>query len=102
MLYTCTQVILLFFSWMYSVSARNNSLSGSIPSQVFMLPNLNSLYLKSNKLNGTIPHNVSENVLFNSTLSELDLSDNKLSGSFPPSVLNLTNLSKLYILVYIA
>nr|AAV33690.1 Hcr9-OR2B [Solanum pimpinellifolium] len=64
-----TQLVNLDFSF--------NSLTGSIPSNVSCLQNLNSLSLSSNQLNGTIP-----SWIFSlPSLSQLDLSDNHFSGN---------------------
>ncbi|WOK97273.1 hypothetical protein Cni_G05981 [Canna indica] len=68
-----------------------NSLSGSIPSEIEDLANLNSLNLSSNLLSGPIPPEIGR--LTN--LSYLGLSSNLLSGSIPPEIGDLANLNHL-------
>ncbi|KAJ0043129.1 hypothetical protein Pint_18458 [Pistacia integerrima] len=54
-----------------------NNLSKQIPSSLFNLGSLASLFLGNNKLTGTLPINKSENLLY------IDVSYNNLSGSIP-------------------
>jgi Leucine-rich repeat (LRR) protein len=71
----------------------SNQLSGSIPSQLGNLANLQWLYLYSNQLSGSIPPQLSN--LAN--LQGLWLYNNQLSGSIPPELGNLANLRELYL-----
>ncbi|KAI3809780.1 hypothetical protein L1987_19380 [Smallanthus sonchifolius] len=66
-------------------------ISGSIPSSVGNLSNLNQLYLSDNTLTGTIPSELGQL----SRLSVLDLSRNTLTGTIPSSFGSLVNLSSL-------
>jgi len=83
------------------VLATHNSLSGTLPPQIFMLPNLRRLHLDSNKIEGTIYSNISDSVLSKSKLEELNLAKNTLIGSFPHTFVNLGNLSKYYLFLSI-
>lgn len=94
---------------------EDNLIYGPIPSEISKLVSLTLLNLSSNKLNGSIPPNLSlmrklERVfLANNSLSGeipstigqiqhlglLDLSRNKLSGSIPDNFSNLTQLRRL-------
>jgi hypothetical protein len=65
-----------------------NQLSGSIPSSIGKLTNLEGLSLNSNKLSGSIPSSIGNLV----NLQGLNLSSNQLSGSIPSSLGNLVNL----------
>ncbi|KAL1151173.1 hypothetical protein V6Z11_A09G023200 [Gossypium hirsutum] len=78
---------------MVDLDLSNNWLVGPIPSSVSNLTNLASLYLQSNKLDGSIPEDNGR--LTN--LVELDLSSNNLVGPIPSSVSNLTNLTSLFL-----
>jgi len=62
-----------------SITAVNNNLTGTLSSEIFRLPSLERIELKSNMLHGTIPSIVSE--LDN--LAILDLSQNSLTGVVP-------------------
>ena len=69
----------------------SNQLSGTIPSSLGGLTNLEQLYLDDNQLSGTIPSSLGG--LTN--LDELNLSYNQLSGTIPSSLGGLTNLEQL-------
>jgi len=68
-----------------------NRLSGSIPSELGNLSNLEILSLWGNGLSGSIPTELGNL----SNLSQLYLSNNQLSGSIPAELGNLSNLSSL-------
>ena len=72
---------------------HENELTGSIPSSLGNLDNLEVLYLSHNELTGSIPDSLGglEN------LNELYLQDNRLTGSIPPSLGSLGNLIELYL-----
>ncbi len=72
---------------------HDNGLSGSIPSSLGRLENLEALYLSGNGLSGSIPSSLGD--LAN--LEELYLQDNGLSGSIPSSLGGLENLIELYL-----
>jgi hypothetical protein len=72
---------------------HNNSLSGSIPTEIGNLTNLTQLRLHHNSLSGSIPTEIGN--LTNLTL--LYLYNNSLSGSIPTEIGNLTNLTLLYL-----
>jgi len=75
------------------INMGNNNLSGSIPSSLGNLTNLQGLALTSTPLNGSIPTQ-----LGNLThLGVLYLSSNQLSGDIPSSLSNLTNLYDLHL-----
>ncbi|NJO17176.1 MAG: hypothetical protein HC877_15960 [Thioploca sp.] len=69
----------------------NNQLSGSIPSQLGNLSQLEQLYLYSNQLTSSIPSELGNL----SQLQELTLSNNQLSGSIPSELGNLSLLQHL-------
>jgi Leucine-rich repeat (LRR) protein len=91
---------------------QNNQLTGSIPSSIGSLTNLEYLYLYTNQLTGSIPYSIGSllkltglglytNQLTGSIpssigsllkLEELDLDTNQLTGSIPYSIGSLTNL----------
>ena len=73
------------------LSLDGNQLSGSIPSQLGNLDNLEYLSLDGNQLSGSIPPELGN--LDN--LREMTLSSNQLSGSIPPELGNLDNLERL-------
>ncbi|CAL5339188.1 unnamed protein product [Camellia sinensis] len=67
-----------------------NSLTGNIPSGLFLLNNLTILYLFRNQLSGAIPQ-----VVEALNLAEIDLSANNLNGTIPDDFGKLTKLSGL-------
>uniref|UniRef100_A0A0D9VTN5 Protein kinase domain-containing protein n=1 Tax=Leersia perrieri TaxID=77586 RepID=A0A0D9VTN5_9ORYZ len=71
------------------LSLRSNRLSGSIPSDITSLPSLQSIYLQDNELSGDLPS------FFSPTLNTIDLSYNSFTGQIPASLQNLTQLSTL-------
>ncbi|KAG2675425.1 hypothetical protein I3760_12G004300 [Carya illinoinensis] len=74
---------LLYFS--RQIILRNNSLSGTIPTEIGCLKRLRWLDLSHNKLIGTIPTQISELT----DLEYLDLSANHLYGEIPVSLISL-------------
>jgi len=66
----------------------DNQLTGSIPTQLGNLTNLNSLFLHANRLSGSIPKEVGN--LMN--LAWILLNNNQLTGSIPVELMNLTQL----------
>ncbi|ESR40807.1 hypothetical protein CICLE_v10027416mg [Citrus x clementina] len=75
------------------VLLSHNSLNGSIPRSLFLLPNLEMLWLSNNQFENQLPEisNVSSSVLF-----DLDLSGNRLEGPVPISIIfELRNLYTL-------
>ena len=75
------------------LSLEDNGLTGTLPDSFGSLPSLFALFVYSNRLNGTIPHN-----LVGSTgggkLRYLELGNNELSGTFPESFGKLNQLGK--------
>ncbi|KAJ4787261.1 Leucine-rich receptor-like protein kinase family protein [Rhynchospora pubera] len=70
---------------------EKNSLTGTLPSCLWNLPNLSEIYLSSNNFNGVIPQEIG----MCQSLVELSLWGNQLTGSIPDSVGNLTSLELL-------
>jgi hypothetical protein len=76
-----------------ALSLRNNSLTGTIPSEVGLLSKLNVLSLSSNSLTGTIPTEIA----LMSNLSWLSLFNNSLTGTIPSQTALMSNLSWLHL-----
>jgi len=76
-----------------SISLINNNLTGTLPSSIGNLKNLQTLSLYSNKITGTLPSSIGN--LKN--LQTLSLYSNTLSGTLPSELGELTNLSTLFI-----
>lgn len=71
----------------------SNQLTGSIPSSVGNLVNVKIMGLDNNHLSGTIPTEIGNMV----SLQELGLYTNQLTGNIPTTVGSLTHLTKLYL-----
>ncbi|XP_058075452.1 probable inactive receptor kinase At5g58300 [Magnolia sinica] len=71
------------------LSLRSNRLSGNLPIDISSLPSLHYLYLQHNNLSGNVPASLSPDLNF------LDLSFNSFRGGIPPSIQNLTHLTAL-------
>jgi hypothetical protein len=71
----------------------NNTIIGSIPSTIGNLANLNILDLGKNKMTGTLP----ESFFSLTALKRAFLSDNRFKGSLSSSIGNLTQLEQLVI-----
>ncbi|KAA8525232.1 hypothetical protein F0562_007087 [Nyssa sinensis] len=67
-----------------------NNLQGPIPPGLFLLKNLNGVYLYKNRLSGEIPSSIQS---FN--LTAIDLGMNKLTGSIPEDIGKLQQLEVL-------
>ncbi len=74
------------------IICNNNQLSGSIPTSLGNLSQLQYLIISYNQLSGSIPTNLC-NLL---QIQSLDLSDNDLSGSIPTNLGNLSLLQELW------
>ncbi|CDP10361.1 unnamed protein product [Coffea canephora] len=74
----------------------NNSLYGTIPSNMCYLSRLESLHLSSNAFYGTLPLEI-ESLGNLRNLALLHLSENNLSGHIPSSLGNLTKLNILWL-----
>ncbi len=70
-----------------------NQLSGSIPSELGNLSNLEKLYFGHNQISGSIPSELGNL----SNLLLLEFFENQLSGSIPSELGNLSNLLYLYL-----
>ncbi|KAL5172063.1 MDIS1-interacting receptor like kinase 2 [Glycine soja] len=77
----------------FTLNMSHNSLNGTIPPQIGSLSNLNTLDLSTNNLFGSIPNTIGNL----SKLLFLNLSDNDLSGTIPFTIGNLSKLSVLSI-----
>ncbi|URE00824.1 inactive receptor kinase [Musa troglodytarum] len=75
------------------LSLRSNRLSGTIPADLTLLAHLRGLYLQDNLLSGSIPAALAELI----RLVRLDLSANNLTGVVPFAVNNLTRLTGLFL-----
>ncbi|MDQ1355380.1 MAG: hypothetical protein QG657_5690, partial [Acidobacteriota bacterium] len=75
------------------IELRNNQLSGSIPSELGNLSNLDSLYLDNNQLSGSIPSEFGNL----SNLKWLWMSGNQLGGNIPSQLGNLSNLLGIFL-----
>ncbi|WCJ34722.1 Leucine-rich repeat transmembrane protein kinase [Euphorbia peplus] len=78
-------------SHLVELDLTRNYLSGTIPTTLAQLPNLQTLALLGNRLNGSIPPQIA-NI---STLVVLNLEDNLLGGPLPANLGNLMNLERL-------
>lgn len=74
-----------------NIDFSNNSITGNIPSTVGSLNSLQSINFSSNKLNGSIPATIGN--LGN--LVKLDLTSNQFTGTILVSLINLSNLQVL-------
>jgi hypothetical protein len=74
-----------------SIGIDTNNLTGTIPTEISNLSNLNYLNLSINQLSGNIPPGFGNL----SSLTELHLSYNQLTSSIPPELGNLVNLTML-------
>ncbi|KAF6143007.1 hypothetical protein GIB67_041075 [Kingdonia uniflora] len=72
-----------------TLSLRSNRLTGSLPSDISSLPSLHSLFLQHNNFSGNIPSSLSP------AINLLDLSYNIFTGKIPTGVQNLTQLTVL-------
>ncbi|KAJ6938246.1 MDIS1-interacting receptor like kinase 2-like [Populus alba x Populus x berolinensis] len=79
------------FSNLARLHLANHELTGSIPPQIFILPQLRYLNLSSNNLAGELPSSLGNL----SRLVELDFSSNNFINSIPPELGNLKNLEIL-------
>ncbi|XP_026434754.1 probable leucine-rich repeat receptor-like protein kinase At1g35710 [Papaver somniferum] len=70
-----------------------NQISGRIPTSIYNLSNLDTLYLDQNQLSGTIPPHIG----MLKSLTRLTLSTNNLTGPIPTSLCNLNNLNIIYL-----
>lgn len=71
------------------LSLRSNHLNGTLPSDMFSIPSLQSIYLQDNNFTGEIPASLSP------LLGVIDLSSNAFTGEIPAAIKNLTRLSVL-------
>ena len=79
-----------FLSALRSLRLSNNSLSGTIPSELGGLGKLvHILDLSDNSLNGTIPASIGEI----DHLRNLNLSSNNLSGTLPETIADISRLA---------
>lgn len=72
---------------------NENKYSGTIPSKLFMLPELGSINLGGNEFTGKIPTTMSRAP----KLSSLHLNSNLLTGEIPDDLYNCGNLTTIYL-----
>ncbi|MED6121355.1 hypothetical protein PIB30_029342 [Stylosanthes scabra] len=77
--------------YVVNLDLSNNSLSGSIPSEISSLSGLIGLNLSYNNLSGEIPKMIGDM----KSLESIDLSHNHLCGSIPRSMIDLNFMSHL-------
>jgi Leucine-rich repeat (LRR) protein len=75
------------------LNLRSNQLTGSIPPEIGNLINLEYLHLRSNQLTDSIPPEIGNLI----NLNTLILGYNQLTGEIPPEIGNLTSLDYLYL-----
>jgi len=66
-------------------------LTGSLPSMIGLMTNLNFMLLHNNLLTGTIPTEIG----LMTSLNFLSLNGNSISGTIPSNILNLTSILKI-------
>jgi len=69
----------------------SNQISGTIPSEIGLLPSLKFLFLYGNQISGTIPSEIG----MMTSLTDLLLSDNQISGTIPSEIGLLASLEQL-------
>ena len=72
---------------------HNHLLTGSFPSSMAGVPNLEALTIHYNKITGTISPDIGSC----SKLKELSLHHNKMTGPFPESLLGVKCMERLYL-----
>ncbi|CAI0443951.1 unnamed protein product [Linum tenue] len=80
-----------FLQGFMTLQVQNNSLSGSIPSNIGNSTKLLGVWLQGNQLEGEIPASFGKC----KDMTVLYLADNNLSGEIPPEILNLPDLSRV-------
>ena len=76
---------------LHSMDLSRNKLNGSIPEELTTLSGLRNLNLSHNHLSGNIPNKIGGL----KSIESLDLSDNQLFGAIPQSLSTLTSLNHL-------
>jgi Leucine-rich repeat (LRR) protein len=79
-------------SWAYmeQLDISDNSIGGTLPTNLLEASSFVSIDLHGNRLSGTLPDGVS-----NSELTFLSIFDNELTGTVPTSIANLVSLADL-------
>ena len=72
---------------------ENNTLSGTLPSEIGVMESLEKFTVQDNRLSGTLPENIGDAEF----LSHWDSFGNKLEGDLPSSIQKLGSLEYLYI-----
>ncbi|PIA29856.1 hypothetical protein AQUCO_05800140v1 [Aquilegia coerulea] len=83
---------LRYLQGLYLQHLRN--LTGTFPTFIFNLPDLNQLYLDNNKLSGPLPLDIGQK-LHPQQFVGLSLSENRFTGSIPSSISQLVHLRDL-------
>jgi hypothetical protein len=81
---------------LWEIDLQQNGLVGTIPVELALLSDLQSLWMRENELTGTIPGDALGSL---AKLSIVHLDTNKLTGTIPPSLRNNGALSK-YLLLF--
>ncbi|XP_027166229.1 MDIS1-interacting receptor like kinase 2-like [Coffea eugenioides] len=82
-----------FLSRLEFLDLSSNAFYGTLPLEIGQLTNLQYLDMHSNHINGSIPREIGKL----RSLVQISLRGNDLSGSIPVSVKNLVNLERLYL-----
>lgn len=69
--------------WDYGVYWTSNKIAGTIPTCLYLLPNLETLHLSGNNIEDRFPTDVAEGGVFGGKLVDLSLSHNALHGPIP-------------------
>jgi Leucine-rich repeat (LRR) protein len=76
-----------------SIDLSNNGIGGSLPPELGNLDHLYQLYISDNQISGSIPSALGDAT----NLLQLALDRNQFSGSIPPELGALTNLTELWL-----
>jgi Leucine-rich repeat (LRR) protein len=72
---------------------QNNTLNGTLPSELYALSSLEDLSMVGGNLKGTIPSSIGKLI----RLDRLQLAENRLTGTFPKSFSDLPRLKSIFL-----